>query len=144
VVLTSCDDARVYEDFQQIDGSWDQDSVFEFRFSITDPEVLYTLSTELRHSNLYQYSNIYLNYEISGPSDYQYAELKEALLFDTRTGKPYGNGLGDVFDSKIILLEGHKFNAAGEYAIRISQFMRTEKLKEVERIGFRVAYTAKE
>ena len=59
-------------------------------------------------------------------------------LFDPKTGEPFGNGLGDVFDHQFLLLENYKFERPGPYNFKLQQYMRMDSLPEVLSAGIRV------
>jgi gliding motility-associated lipoprotein GldH len=66
------------------------------------------------------------------------ARLQELILMDATTGKPLGDGLGDIFDHQIVSLQNYKFNKRGKYTFKIKQYMRQDPLPDIMSIGIRV------
>ena len=58
--------------------------------------------------------------------------------FDKKTGKPLGDGLGDLFDRSISIFENQQFSYVGDYTFKVKQFMRMEYLPGVHSFGLKV------
>ena len=60
-------------------------------------------------------------------------------LFDPKTGQPYGNGLGDLFDQKVHFLKNYNFPATGKYTIKVLQYMREDQaLSGIASFGIKI------
>lgn len=140
LVVTSCDDSRIYEKNVEIsDKTWIADSVVHFSFQITDSRKSYNLYYNLRNSISYPFQNIYVNYTLEDTLGNELAtELVNQNLFHPKTGKPFGDGLGDIFDHQFKLLENYRFNQPGAYRVKLQQFMRRDSLPEIISVGIRV------
>jgi gliding motility-associated lipoprotein GldH len=57
---------------------------------------------------------------------------------DEKTGKPMGDGLGDLFDHKIIALKNYRFPRAGKYTFKVRQYMRQDPLPAILSMGVSV------
>ena len=66
--------------------------------------------------------------------------MEELILFDSKTGKPLGDGLGDIFDHKFKIksLSNYRFPKAGEYTFSVEQNMRQDPLLGVMSVGVSV------
>ena len=141
LLLTSCDPARVYE--QNVDlpeGNWAIDNAPVFEFEIADTTQLYTVSVNLRYNLEYDFYNLYLQHELTGPGGKKLSgKLHEILLMDAKTGKPLGKGSSDTFDLQQPLLENVSFPEAGKYKLKITQYMRRDPLPNIQAVGIRVA-----
>lgn len=139
-LLASCDENRVYEanvDFP--DKQWAVDSIPAFEFEVTDPSKSYNIYWNVRNTVAYPYRNLYLTYYIEDTAGHQLTkDLHNMLLFEPKTGKPYGSGLGDIFSHQFMALPNYKFDKAGMYRIRLEQYMRTDTLPEILSVGTRV------
>ena len=140
VALVSCDDQRIYEKNADLkDKMWLADSTLDFTFKVPDLKEKYNLYLNLRNTVSYPYENIYITYYLK---DTLNNEIKKQLvnynLFDPKTGKPFGSGLGDVFDHQFLLLENFKFERPGPYVFEIQQYMRMDTLPEILSGGLRV------
>lgn len=140
LVLMSCDSSRVYEDYEDMEEAfWHMDSVKKFSFEITDTEKEYNILATFRNSSLYPFYNIYFQYSLTDSLDSVVVkQLKEAELFDPKTGQPKGSGLGDMFDHSVPLIEGYTFSKPGTYNLKLQQQMRLDSLPFVLSVGARV------
>ncbi len=139
VVFTSCDRSRIYADYENLNGVWKQDSTYSFSFGIEDLNSTYNLIVSLTNRSSYPYYNLYFNYELLDEADSVLSEkLEEILFFDPKTGRPKGSGSGNLFSHNHTILQDFKFDKAGTYNLRISHFMRTDSLLDIERVGLRV------
>jgi gliding motility-associated lipoprotein GldH len=62
-------------------------------------------------------------------------------LFDATSGKPLGDGLGDIFDHRILALSDYRFETAGTYRFKIEQYMRQDTLPMILSMGLRVEFS---
>lgn len=143
VSMTSCDSSRVYEEFNDMDEAfWHLDSTQTFDFPIEDPSRAYNLAATFRNASSYPFYNLYFQYTIKDSvQNVLKEELKEVNLFDPKTGEPFGEGLGDLFDHVFILEEGYQFPERGVYSIEMKQFMRMDTLPFILSVGARVEFT---
>jgi len=138
--LTACAPDRVYTKIKDIENTvWNKNDVIEFTFQINDADLEYSLNCLLRNGVAYPYTNIYLNFELLDAEGNQlWEELRTFDLFDPKTGKPYGDGLGDLFDHEFALKDSYRFPGPGQYKITIAQFMRMDNLPMVMAVGLEV------
>ncbi|GAA0891458.1 hypothetical protein GCM10009122_11370 [Fulvivirga kasyanovii] len=144
--LTACDSNRIYEENIDLENkTWIADSSLTFQFQIKNQDKKYNLYYNLRNSVSYPFQNIYVNYTLEDTLGNKIAtELVNKDLFHPKTGKPYGDGLGDIFDHQFPLLEDYEFEQAGTYRLKLEQFMRRDSLPEILSVGVRVEYTTDE
>ncbi|MCA6078129.1 gliding motility lipoprotein GldH [Fulvivirga sedimenti] len=138
--LVSCDNSRVYEVNNELSGrQWLADSTQSFTFSIPDTSQKYNVYYNLRNSVSYPFRNIYVKYSLTDSTgEMLEGKLDNANLFDAKSGKPLGDGLGDVFDHQFPLLKNYGFPAPGQYRLEVSQYMRRDTLPEIVAVGVRV------
>lgn len=141
--LSGCDKQRVFEMNRELDNAfWLADSAKSFTFSIGDTTQTYNILCNLRNSAGYPFQNIYIDYVLSDTTGSQLAgELVNRDLFDPKTGKPLGSGLGDVSDHQFSLLEKYTFPQKGDYTLSLKQYMRRDTLPDIVAIGVRVEKT---
>lgn len=141
LLLAGCDPDRVYEQNEDIsDAVWRAEDIKRFTFPIDDVSQAYDLSFNIRNTLSYPFQNIYINYELLDSVDNVIkSEMKQFYLFDSKTGAPQGDGMGDLFDNQFPIVEGHRFTRPGEYSVAFQQFMRLDSLPMVVSIGLRVA-----
>ena len=138
--LTACDEARVFEENHELDNKiWLSDSIIDFQFDIKNSKKNYNIYYNIRNTVSYPYRNIYVNYSLEDTSGTKLrANLVNTDLFNPKTGRPLGSGLGDVFDHQVLLLENYKFRSAGVYNFKIQQYMRRDSLLDILAVGVRV------
>jgi len=138
--LSSCDPNRVFEkNIDFFDPYWIKDQGVEFKFVIQDTSVEHDLIFNVRSSLSYPFQNIYIQYTLKDSLNQKIiSELKEFYLFDQKTGKPLGEGLGDVFDNSFFLNENYSFKNTGVHSLELQQFMRLDSLPMILSVGVRV------
>jgi gliding motility-associated lipoprotein GldH len=65
-------------------------------------------------------------------------KLLDTNLLDAKTGKPYGTGIGDMYDHEIPLLKQYQFATQGLYTLKFKHQMRNDTLPDVMAIGVKV------
>jgi len=101
--------------------------------------VPYNIYYNLRNSLSYPYYNLYLTRYLTDEKGTQIeSRLDEILLMDPKTGEPRGEGLGDLFDHKVLIKNNYRFPKPGTYTIRIKQYMRQDPLPEILSVGIAV------
>jgi gliding motility-associated lipoprotein GldH len=139
--LMGCDQSRVYEQNVDFDERyWLVNEKPEFEFTIDQPADKYTIYGNLRNTISYPYARVFFTYHLQDSAG---TELEKKLvtqyLFDSKTGKPFGNsGLGDIYDHRFELLPDYQFRHRGKYKIRLEQMMRIDTLQGILAVGVRV------
>jgi gliding motility-associated lipoprotein GldH len=144
IIACACNSDRIFEKNVKFpDRIWNKDSAAIFKFEITDINTDYRFYFNLRNTILYPYQNIYLTYSMEDTLGNVYdSDLTNINLFDSKTGKPYGSGLGDIFDHQYLVIEDYQFNNPGTYLFRIKQYMRMDSLPEIMSVGLRIERSA--
>lgn len=140
--LLACDSGRVYEDFNDLEEAfWHLDSTQTFSFEIKDTTKSYNLIATFRNASSYPFYNLYFQYTLEDSSGLMLRQqLKEVELFDSKTGEPFGSGLGDLFDHSFVLEEDYQFDYTGEYSLSFQQYMRRDTLPFILSVGARVEF----
>jgi len=141
VSLLSCDEQRVYEmntDFHSRYWPVLEKPVFEFE--VADTLATFNLYANVRNSLDYPYANIFLTWYLQDSAGVQLEkDLVRQLLFDEKTGEPFGDsGLGDIYDHRIPLKTNHRFPYSGKYKMAVEHYMRTDTLSGILAVGLRV------
>lgn len=136
-MMQSCGVNTVYE--QKVDftsESWNEDSVKTFSFEIAE-DGDYDLFYIVKNKTDYPFSNLYIKYNLNDESNTVSNNLQEITLFDKKTGKPFGKGFGNVYESKFYSIR--KINLKkGTYTLNTQQYMRTKELKGIMAFGISV------
>lgn len=143
--IYACDESRVFEQNKDIaDHAWHKDSTLHFEAEIPEASIPYHIYYNIRNSVDYPAQNLYLNIEVQDSTGQVLTrDLNNIELFNPKTGKPYGSGLGDIFDHQVRVFENFTFPYAGTYLIEIRQQMRDKvmvdnRLPSVVSVGIRI------
>lgn len=136
----ACDPERVYEQNYSIpENQWYIDTIPGFQFTIQDTAQPYNIYYNVRYALSYPFYNLYVTYYLQNEQgDTLSSRLQNLILRDAQTGKPLGDGLGDIFDYQLLSLPNYRFNKKGTYTFKIKQYMRQDPLPDIMSIGVRV------
>jgi len=140
IFLIGCDTSRVYElNIDLEDNFWKQDHMPTFQIEIPDADQSYNVYYNIRNTISYPYYNLYLKHILEDSiSNVISTNLDELILFDEKTGRPLGSGLGDIFEHQIPVLVNYQFSNKGKYTLKVQQFMRLDSLPHIMSVGIRV------
>lgn len=140
IVLSSCDTNTILKDNYDIpEAKWLIRDSPSFTFEVTDIEATYNVFYNVRNNRNYLYHNLYLTHYLTAPDGkIIHQHLDEIVLFDPITGKPSGEGLGDIYDHKVLAFKDFKFSEKGKYKIKLSQYMRQNPLLDIVSAGFAI------
>jgi gliding motility-associated lipoprotein GldH len=144
-LLISCDENTILKDNYDIpDAKWLIKDTPTFTFEVKDINVSYNVFYNVRNNRNYLYHNLYLTHYLTDSNGkIVHQHLDEIILFDPITGKPSGEGLGDIYDHKVLAFKDFHFPKKGIYKIKMSQYMRQNPLLDVVSVGFSVEKTGK-
>lgn len=136
-ILWSCDDSVIYKAHEDIeDGLWYIKNKPEFKVNIEDTVSRYNVYYVFRNALQYPYYNLYLTRQVNGPDGTLISNtLEELFVSNETTGKPYGKGLGDLFDHKVPIAKEYSFSKSGVYTFKLSQSMRQNPLPHILSVG---------
>ena len=139
-LLFACDEQRVYEKNVDLkDNLWYIDTIPSFTFRIEDASRPYNLYYNVRNAVSYPYYNLYVTYSLhDSTGKVLRSRLQQLQLADATTGKPLGDGLGDIYDHQILSGKNYRFPGKGAYTFRIKQYMRQDPLPAIMSVGVRV------
>jgi len=138
-VLNSCTTSDLYEKTVAIpDHEWKSNYKPEFIFTIKDTTALYQAYLIIRHTEKYNYKNIWLNYYVQPPGDSLRKESREFQLATNEKGW-LGTGMDDIYEHRIKLNPyADTVRKAGTYKFILENIMREDPLKEVLNVGIRI------
>jgi gliding motility-associated lipoprotein GldH len=143
IILTtvSCRQVDVFEKNTSIPGyKWAADFAATGTFTITDTLSSYNLYLVLRHTDAYNYNNIWLNVGLQPPGDTLSFQKADLSLGNDATGWE-GTGMNDIWEVRKPLALNKRFKKAGQYHFSIFHIMRDNPLPEVMSAGMRVEKT---
>jgi len=123
IVLTACMGDSVAGDSQSLPSFWDSQATVDFTFPKLETAQGYNVYLQVRNTNEYPYSNLFLITTLrypNGKTDVDTLEYRMARP----DGTWLGEGIGNLKQSKLIYKEAMQFNEEGEYTIEIGQALR--------------------
>ncbi len=138
LALSSCDSSMVYEKNKEIlkDG-WDKSDIAKFNTEIKDNSIPYNFYINIRNTNDYPFSNLFLFVKTLFPDGKFSVDTVECYLADL-DGKWLGNASGRLIDNRILFKKNVLFPMKGMYSFEFEQAMRVDKLKGIEDFGIRI------
>ncbi len=138
VFISACNQATYFDSSLDIpNNTWEAEKAAVFDFMIKDSSQVFNLFIEIGNTNDYRYSNLWLLVKTSvKEGDIAYDTL-EYFLADER-GKWLGAKNGNVFLNNFVYKNGVRFPRQGKYSVEIIQLMRDEKLKGINKVGFKI------
>lgn len=136
----------VYEKNLEIPGhEWSSDykPSFEIKILPEDTAWLYNIYVNIRHTDAYPYSNIWLLIGTQYPGDSIPKEQRVELPLADVTGKWSGTGIDDIFEHRIFIQQQATFNIPGTYKFTFEQNMRQNPLPDVMNVGVRIEKAGK-
>jgi gliding motility-associated lipoprotein GldH len=110
----------------------------EFTIKEEDTSSLYNIFLVLRHSDAYNYNNIWVKGTVQEPGDTILKSQRYDLVLATNGKGWLGSGMDDIYEHRILVQPGTKFKKPGTYSFMIEQIMREDPLKHVLNVGVRV------
>lgn len=144
VMLFSCDKERVFDEYQEIDGSWHKNQKVAFSFDQNDTIANYNMFVNIRNNNSYPFNNLFLIVSMLQPDGVTKVDTLEYQM-TKEDGTLLGEGFSDIKESKLWYKENTKFPKPGKYTVSIQQAVREtgkvngmEQLQGVSEVGFRI------
>lgn len=139
--LGSCQSIDLYERTQAIPHhQWSNSFKPQFTFTIKDTSSPYQVYIILRHNDLYNYNNIWVNLYTKAPGDTVQKVQYELPLASKEKGW-LGSAMDDIYEQRIAITPGNQklyFKKPGTYTFTIEQIMREDPLANVMDVGLRL------
>ncbi len=139
IQLAACTKIDVFEKNTSFrNQEWRSDVKPTVRFSISDTTSLYNLYVVLRHSDAYNYNNIWLNIFTQSPGDTLRKQSVNLLLANNQKGW-LGFGIDDIYEHRVRITSNPiQFKKPGDYQFAFEQIMRDNPLEHVLNVGLRI------
>jgi gliding motility-associated lipoprotein GldH len=140
ILLISCSlTTDVFEKDISIPGQkWASDFKPEITFGITDTASLYNIYLVLRHSDAYNFNNIWINATVREPGDSANKSQRYDLTLATNNKGWLGSAMDDIYEHRVLIQPQTKFKRPGDYHFTVEQVMREDPLLHVLNVGIRV------
>ena len=138
-IFISCRQIDLYEKNTPIPNyEWKSSFAATGSFNITDTNSLYNIYVTLRHTDSYEYNNIWLQIGLTNPGDTMKFQRVDLTLGNDQSGWE-GTGMNDIWDvRKKLNDQALQFKKPGIYKFEIHQIMRDDPLKKVMSAGMRI------
>lgn len=136
--MVSCTNGTFYEKNEPIPNrSWTYEKKPAFNIHIDDSKAKYDIYINLRHSNEYRFSNLFVLLHEKGNNLADTAYRKEIPLAQL-DGRWLGNSAGSLYEVQYLAKENFVFPDTGTYTFAIEQNMRETPLKDIVDVGIKV------
>ncbi len=140
-MLASCSDNALTDTNIAIEGrAWDYDNQPHIEVDVADATQRYDLFVNLRHTDKYAYSNIFVLLHQQNPDGSRDTARVEMRLA-APDGRWLGRGSGMLFSHQHVVRSNYAFPDTGRYVFSFEQNMRENPLLEVADVGIRIAPT---
>lgn len=138
IFIASCTNDLLFEAGRTLpDRSWSADNKISFAIEVTDTLSKHDIYLNIRNTDTYKFSNLYVFLETQIPDGSKDLDTLECILADDH-GKWKGDGLGDLFDNRILFAHNVRFTQAGKYTFTFTQGMRINPLQGISDFGIRI------
>lgn len=136
--FVACGRSAVFDEYQEIPGNaWQADKPLVFTAQIPDTITGHNVYINLRNASHYPFSNIFLFLNTRFPDGQIDRDTLEIMLASPE-GQWLGDGLGDIWDNRVLFKRNVSFPQKGEYRFEISQGMRLDPLPGIMDAGIRI------
>lgn len=125
------------------DWAYGYKPTFDVNILPEDTATLFDIYVNVRHSDAYPYSNLWLLIGTQYPGDSIPKEQRVELPLADINGKWHGNGIDDIFEHRVLIQQKALFNKPGTYHFTFEQNMRQNPLPHVMNIGLRIEKAGK-
>jgi len=128
LTFSSCNPNRIYDKNIDIEKyTWDINNKLAYEVDIKDTNQIYRISVNVRHTNFFQFNNMWIMVYTTFPDGKILSKRVELPLAD-KDGKWHGDCLGDICDINVTIQEKAFFNQLGKHHFVFEQIMRNKDL----------------
>ena len=142
----SCDEKRVFDQYQSVSNGWHKDSIVSFALPEMDTTKRYDMFLNIRNNDDYPYNNLFVIVSLDQPNGRTTVDTIEYNMADPE-GKLLGEGFSDIKESKLFYKNNVTFKK-GIHSVRIRHAVRESgkvsgvaSLEGVTEVGFRIEST---
>ena len=137
----SCDQNKVFDNYQTISNQWNKDSLINFNFDLKADR--YNTFVNVRTDKNYKFNNLFLIVTVSDSTQVILKDTLEYKMADSK-GMLLGNRLLNTFENKLwhkksMIFEKGKYTVSIQHAMRkINQINGLKSLGGIINIGYRI------
>jgi|SRR5450755_821222 gliding motility-associated lipoprotein GldH len=110
----------------------------DIAFEISDTASSYNIYIVMRHTDAYNFNNIYIRATVKEPGESRAKSGDYDLQLATNGKGWIGTAMDDIYDARLLIQPKTRFRKPGIYHITLEQLMREDPLKSVLSAGLRV------
>lgn len=144
LLLVSCDEKRVFDEYQSVGKSWHKDSIVSFELPKLDSKKAYNLYLSIRDNNEYPFSNLFLIVSLEHPNKKVVVDTLEYQMTNP-DGSLLGEGFTEIKENKLFYKNNVGFTQKGIYKVNIKHAVRqtgnikgVTTLDGITEVGFRI------
>lgn len=136
--FTACDPKRIFEQNKTIEkNNWDYNIPLSFTVDIKDTSNYHDMYINIRNAGFYRFRNVFVFINTRLPQGQMLRDTVELTLASPE-GKWNGEGLGDIYDNRLLFRNHFKFPQTGEYRFELIHAMRINPLPGIMDAGIRI------
>jgi gliding motility-associated lipoprotein GldH len=137
-IVISCTTIDLYEKAVTIPNhQWSSSFKPSFEFTIKDTSAPYRLFLVLRHTEKYNFNNLFVIVYVKGSQQDTMQKIQQDLVLATNDKGWLASGMDDIYEHRIQLGSDQSLRA-GNYTFTIEQIMREDPLENVLNVGLRI------
>lgn len=141
LILFACKFESMYEKAIDIPhGEWNKKQNILFEIPVTDTLNGYDILLNIRNTNDYPYSNLFVFVTLSAPNGQNKVDTLELTLADDK-GKWLGHGYTGIWNNEKMYRKQVRFSHSGTYRLSVQQGMRDDVLRGIPDVGIRIERT---
>jgi gliding motility-associated lipoprotein GldH len=117
---------------------WQSSFKPEFTFRISDTVSLYNIFIVIRHSDAYDFNNIWIRATVEEPGQPDPRSQAYDLSLASNEKGWIGSAMDDIYETRVLIQPQTKFKRTGDYHFTLEQIMREDPLKHVLDVGIRI------
>ena len=120
---------------------WNTDNRAVFNFQVTDTTSFYNIFILLRHTDSYQFNNIWINVTAIASGDTAKTQQLNLRLGDNK--KWFGSAMDDIIQQRILITQNPVKFKKGNYTFILQHIMREDDLNGILNAGIRIEKAGK-
>lgn len=117
---------------------WQSSFQPEISFQIKDTSSLYNIFFVIRHSDAYDFNNIWIRATVDQPGELGPKSQQYDLPLANNEKGWIGAAMDDIYETRILIQPQTKFRKIGDYHFTLEQIMREDPLRHVLDVGIRI------
>lgn len=139
LLIIGCENTSLYQKITFLpEQAWSNNNQPHFTFNISDTSARYRVFFIVRHTDAYEYTNIWIQATTHLPGE----DSSRSGRFNiplANEKKWLGTGMDDIYDHRVLLYpQPVQFKKTGTYSIEFKQDMRIDPLPNVINVGLRL------